>query len=266
MTFNKILTIIVFATFLFYACSSNDSDSVNESEKKTVKQTPTNEISDEIREIMHLTLLLQEVEKGVNDIYNEYDIIQLQTNSEYPITNDEQLLININLLKQLMRDHENQMLELRKKIDSLNTTNNETEKIKNSYMNIVKEKNIQITRLIEKTLELESEIKKRDLIIEENSEIINQQQYQITSQNTRIEKLSQKHAILYSRRKTFHYLLNSNTIFFNNKLSNVKLISVHPKGSYKLQATGKKTSKLSIYNPDKFWGESNYVIIKVRKI
>jgi hypothetical protein len=164
------------------------------------------------------------------------------------------------------------MLALKNKIDSLNTTSEEVERIKNNYMNIIKEKNIQITRLIEKTLELESEIKKRDLIIEENNEIIRQQHSQITDQENQIKyqndllDKSLKHVFIYSRKKAIHYLTKANTIRINDKLKNIKLISEHPLNSYILESTSKKTSKLTIRNTKIFWQKSNYIIIKVRKI
>jgi chromosome segregation ATPase len=244
----------------------NDDQNNASNSKKTNNQQSGGDPTAELKEVVHLTNMLRKVEKGVNEIYDKYDIIQLQNNAELPLNSDEQLLSNINNLQIIIDNNRAQIAALKNEINSLKSTNKEVREIKLNYLKMVDEKNLQIEKLVEKTMQLEAEITQRDLIIEENKQVISKQNATISDQRTKIEILNQKHVIIYSRKKTNQYTLEGSIISIPEKERNITLISEHPAESFQLRANGKENCDLIIYDANKFWNGSNYVIIKVRKL
>ncbi len=241
---------------------------------------------DEVKEIMELTKLLHEVEKEVNDIYDQYDIIRINQQSvEYPGIKSSRLMVDIQKLRQTIGYDRIQIAELKSQLGSYKSNNSSINQIKKQYIKILESKDRTIVLLQKRLTNLEDELSKKEIIIEEQAKVISEQENNILSQeeiikeqkedlldskaklaykNQLIEGLSTKHVILYARKETIHIELEGNSFYLQNKINQLELISDHPSSSYTINELKEGVTEFKITNPTAFWDNNNYLLIRVK--
>lgn len=241
---------------------------------------------DEVKEIMELTKLLHEVEREVNDIYDQYDIIRMNQQSvEYPGVKGSRLLVDIQNLRQTIGYDRIRIAEFKDQLGSYKSTNSSINQIKKQYIKILESKDKTIVLLQKRLLSLEDELGKKEIIIEEQAKVISEQENNIQSQeeiikeqkedlrdnkaklaykNQLIEGLSTKHVILYARKETIHIELEGNSFYLQNKINQLEIISDHPSSSYELKELKEGVTEFNITNQTAFWNNNNYLLIRVK--
>ncbi len=241
---------------------------------------------DEVKEIMELTKLLHEVEKEVNDVYEQYDIIRInQSALEYPGEKGTRLLNNIKDLRETIGYDRIRIAELQDQISSYKSSNSSINQIKKQYINILEAKDQNIKNLQKRLNTLENELKTKELVIVEQAKVISDQKNNIQSQediiknqkeviidkqskleykNQLIEGLSVKHVILYARKETIHIELEGNSLYLQNKISQLEIISEHPSTSYLIRELEEGVTEFKILDAQAFWNSNNYLLISVK--
>jgi DNA repair exonuclease SbcCD ATPase subunit len=241
---------------------------------------------DEVKEIMELTKLLHDVEKEVNDVYNQYDLIRINRNAiENSGEKGIHLLRDIKDLRQTINYDRNRIADLKRQIASYKSSNNSLNQIKKQYIKILESKDRNINNLQKRLVTLENEMNEKEIIIVEQAKVISDQQYNIHSQEEiindqkedilakqkkleystqLIEDLSVKHVILYARKETIHIELDGNSFYLQNKVNQLEIFSEHPISSYQIRDLEDGIIEFEIVNPIEFWNNNNYLLIRVK--
>lgn len=228
--------------------------------------------SDEIKEIVHLTNMMHEVEKSVNNFYLQFDIIRLRKgNIETGESRDVKLLRDMQYLQELMASDRQVIKDLKQKIAQYKSSDKQVAKIKKSFMLILSEKEQLIESLNGKIAVMESELEKRNetivqqaTVINTKNEVIESQTQQLAKLTDVIENLQQNHLILYSKKETKHLMIEGDAIQLDFKKKHINIISEHPLSSYSIVNDGDFTT-VKITDSSSFWGSNNYLLVRVDK-
>ena len=245
-----------------------------------------NDNRDEIKEIMELTKLLQNIEEEVNNVYDQYDIIRIDYNQlENTPSYENRLLMDLKNLGETIAYDRIRIADFKIQINSYSSSNKSLNQIKKQYIKILESKDEKIGTLQRHIIVLENELKQTGALLKEQANIITTQegniqdqreiiknreedlltkQANIEYQNRVIEKLSVKHIILYSRKETIHLELEGNSFRLHNKINQIEIMSEHPKSSYFLNEFSNGETEFEILNASAFWNNNNYVLIQVK--
>ena len=245
-----------------------------------------NDNRDEIKEIMELTKLLQNIEEEVNNVYDQYDIIRIDYNQlENTPSFENRLLMDLKNLGETIAYDRIRIADFKIQINSYSSSNKSLNQIKKQYIKILESKDEKIGTLQRHIIVLENELKQTGALLKEQANIITTQkgniqdqreiiknreedlltkQANIEYQNRVIEKLSVKHIILYSRKETIHLELEGNSFRLHNKINQIEIMSEHPKSSYVLNEFSNGETEFEILNTSAFWNNNNYVLIQVK--
>ena len=281
----KYLTLILIGSLFIFACN-NDGNEKNDKNFISPDSIVRNQnaeliIKDDI--INQYIKSFNEIEDNLKKIKSKEKIITLHSkSSELQKSNKEQIISDIQYIYALLNINREALASMHKRFQEVNSKNAELQKFINNLNTQITEQESEIVFLKDKLNTLKAELDALNLAYSNE-----QKEWDLNSK---------KASLAYFAIGTFDGLkrqglitkkggvidlghvteLNPNidksmfsTIDINSTTeipiaaSKVKLITMHPTGSYNLEDTKLNIKKLIILNPDKFWGISKYLIIQV---
>jgi chromosome segregation ATPase len=246
---------------LFASCSLPNS---KDSEKSVPIQAPTGN-DEELKEILRLTRLITDVEVNISKIQREYGVVQAKTlaTNEMGQSNDQRLLSDIDAIFERIKNDQRTIDNLKQQLKTYKSPNADVNIIKQQFEKILVEKDQQIDDLSSRLSAHQKTLLDKEREIKKQAETIVKQINHIENQKQEIEKLSQKHLILYARKETRQTIIEGNIIRIPQRLRRIEIVSFHDEDSYLLNEKNNETI-IQITNENKFWDYNNYLIVRVK--
>jgi len=218
----------------------------------------------EIKEILRLTRVINDLEESLKSVSSEYSQLDgAKTEGNMSIDQHQELLSRIDKVKTKLAEDQATISQLQDQIKAYKSENQNINKIKKLYGQMLNEKNAEIANLSGSITRLQETLAAKEKVIEDQGVIIQEQTTVIEQQKEVIQKLSVKHLLLYSRKQTRQYTIEGNQVQLFQKLRKVELVSEHAEGSYSLSEQN-GSAVLTILDEENFWAGNNFVIIKVK--
>jgi predicted nucleic acid-binding Zn-ribbon protein len=251
----------LFFAITFTACSLFESD-------EKVIQTPISVPAgneEEIKEILRLTRLITDVEVNISKIQREYGVVQTKTltTNEMGQSNDQKLLSDIDAIFDRIKSDQKTIDNLKHQLKTYKSPNADVNRIKQQFEKILAEKDQQIDDLSSRLTTIQNTLQEKERQIQVQAETIVKQINHIENQRQEIDKLSQKHLILYARKETSQTIIEGNIVRIPQRLRRIEIVSFHDEESYILNEKNNEAI-IQILNEEKFWDYNNYLIVRVK--
>lgn len=285
----KKIILLIGISSLFFACTN-----VTETEEYKSLQNQNDSLvtvsSNQNNEVLEYLMDFNSIQENLNLIKEKENIITLNKGNNENKSKREQIKDDINTIYELLNDNKNKLEALNKKYNSSKNKNKKLQKLIETLNVQIVNKNTEIQALNMELKSLNFEIKDLTDELIAVQGMNEKQAAKITSQKDELQtayyvvgsiKELKEHKIVTKNggfigigRNTKlddnfdkEYFTEINTVSFNEislYSKSAKLITTHPKGSYKLEGSDKKTDKLIIIDSEKFWSVSKYLVIEVK--
>lgn len=201
-------------------------------------------------------ILFRDIAKGmefISDINSKLDEISAladpliyKTEEEF-YSNEREIDQKIRIIENHLRNTDNLIQQLRDSTSKIP----QLEEFIIELRNKITEKNRDINNL------------KRDIAFYRNQvEIANKT---IKEKQQEIDKLSKKQIIFVSKKETDFFNMNGSYIVCPYKFKEDEILTEHPSSSFNYIKQKRGKVAIDIHNKNKFWDESNFMIIKVNR-
>lgn len=235
-----------------------------DSEKASPIQAPVGN-DEELKEILRLTRLITDVEVNISRIQREYGVVQSKTlgANEMGHSNDQRLLSDIDAIFQRIKNDQKTIDNLKQQLKTYKSPNADVNRIKQQFEKILAEKDQQIDELSSRLTTLQNTLQEKERQIQVQAETIVKQINHIENQKQEIDRLTQKHLILYARRETSQTIIEGNIVRIPQRLRRIEIVSFHDEDSYILNEKNSEAI-IQILDEKKFWDYNNYLIVRVK--
>lgn len=235
-----------------------------DTEKVIPIQTPAGN-DEELKEILRLTRLITDVELNISKIQREYGVVQTKSlvTNEMGQSNDQRLLSDIDAIFQRIKNDQKTIDNLKQQLKTYKSPNADVNRIKQQFEKILAEKDQQIVDLSTRLTTLQTTLLDKENQIQKQAETIVKQINHIENQRQEIDKLSQKHLILYARRETSQSIVKGNIVKIPQRLRKIEIVSFHDEDSYILNEKNSEAI-IQILDEKKFWNYNNYLIVRIK--
>ncbi|WP_020533502.1 hypothetical protein [Flexithrix dorotheae] len=294
----KRIVLISLILFSLFSCKNKELEQEIASLKEINKEL-TNSNFEQDSAITNFMESFNEISQNLAEIRQKETSIELSSENK---SGDVKALINedLQIINDLMAQNRAKIEELDKQLKGSYYTNSKLkkamEKLKEDFMAQIEAKDGEITVLkadLEKmnfTIEeLNSNITSLSEVSSQKDEIISEKEGIITEQTEKLhtafyalgntKELVEKEIVakeggFIGIGKSLNLNSNINEAQFNKiditetldiplEGKKAELITSHPEGSYKIEGSDKKVSKLVILDPEKFWNSSKYLVVMV---
>lgn len=230
--------------------------------------------------------LFNEIEDNLSAIRQKEKVINLSRNNDPEFQQDqkERIVEEIQLINSLLEENKNKVNLLRSKLSKADIKVGEMDKMIESLVKKVEEQEAIIA-------ELRDELAKYDIAMAELTATLNETMAVVEEKDAELNKAwfvfgttkeLKEHGVVTKEggfigmgkivklREDFNQDYFTQIDITKTKeiplgASSVKILTTHPSDSYKMvkDAAGKKTEKLQITNPEKFWSVSKYLCMIV---
>lgn len=253
----------VFLLFLVLLASCSQTTQ-RDTEKVMPIQAPAGN-DDELKEILRLTRLITDVELNISKIQREYGVVQTKSlaTNETGQSNDKRLLSDIDAIFDRIKNDQKTIDNLKQQLKTYKSPNADVNRIKQQFEKILAEKDQQIVDLSSRLTTLQTTLLDKENQIQLQAETIVKQINHIENQRQKIDKLSQKHLILYARRETSQSIVKGNIVKIPQRLRKIEIVSFHDDDSYILNEKNSEAI-IQILDEKKFWNYNNYLIVRIK--
>ena len=242
----------------------------------------------------HTIALLNDIETGFSEINQNEKQVKIDLKGEGSKTNKRELIgAQMKAIKEGIEKNKAKIAELRSLAAKRGKANNMLDATIKRLQSQMDEKDVQIkslqAELDQKNIkidELNTTVTDQSKNIAEQQNVLKQQESTLKVQDTNInmvwycvassKKLKEAKVIsgggLFQSKKVLDKEFDK-TVFTQVDLrtissiptssSNVKILSLHPKNSYKLVTGANKDITIQITNPTKFWSVSKYLVVQI---
>ncbi|MEA4839447.1 MAG: hypothetical protein VB110_00400 [Bacteroidales bacterium] len=242
----------------------------------------------------HTIALLNDIETGFSEINQNEKQVKIDLKGEGSKTNKRELIgAQMKAIKEGIEKNKAKIAELRSLAAKRGKANNMLDATIKRLQSQMDEKSVQIkslqAELDQKNIkidELNTTVTDQSKNIAEQQNVLKQQESTLKVQDTNInmvwycvassKKLKEAKVIsgggLFQSKKVLDKEFDK-TVFTQVDLrtissiptssSNVKILSLHPKNSYKLVTGANKDITIQITNPTKFWSVSKYLVVQI---
>jgi len=230
------------------------------------------------------------IQENLNEIKKREKIISINKDNSQEVDKKNQITEDINTIYNLLKENQEKLAKLNKRYKKSGNKNKHLQQLINTLNQQIVEKNTEIQILNGELSNLNIEIKDLtdNLMLaeqenEDKAELIENQQNELetafyvvgTSKDLLEHKVITKQGgfIGLGRNTKLdaefskEYFTEINTASFVKIAifsKTAKLITTHPKGSYKFEGTDKKVDNLIITDSKLFWSVSKYLVIEVK--
>jgi hypothetical protein len=226
-----------------------------------------------------------EIQGNLNEIKEKEKIISISSEGkELKKTNKDQIISDIQTIYDLLNKNKQRVASLSKKLKNSNLKIEEVELAVTNLTNQLTDKEIEITGLKNKLETLNVDFATLKIKYEEEhqesnlkTQKLNTAYYVIGSKKDLTEKglITKKGGFIGIGRVAESSAVTDGNYFTKIDITQtteipihgdkVKLISIHPAGSYKMVEGSASIDKIEILDPEKFWSVSKYLIITSEK-
>lgn len=269
--------LIFFALPFLFACNQGKKSS--ETVSNPIEENSNNQLKQKEELITNYIQAFNEIQHNLNQIKNKERAIAMNSHSvELQKSNKDQILHDIQYISYLLDKNKKALTCMNIKFKEVTSKNNEIEKLNSHLIAQVEDKEREINFLRNKLNPLypESEILTcTNARSESNTGLLNRVYFTIgTHDGLKKEGLiTEKGGVIGIGKNTeinpnmpkgmFNILDMDETKEISIAANEVKLITMHPADSYKLENAKLKIKKLIILDPKEFWSISKYLIIQV---
>jgi len=281
----KIFSLITISALLF-SCSSNVSDNSTDPEFQKIteenqKLKEENQQKDE--EVNSFIESFNEIQQNLDVIKEREKLVSANTSDpELQNSKKEQIAEDINMINELLVKNKQKIASLNKKLKKANLKIEELEKMIDRLTKQLEDKDAEIASLKDNLEKANSAYK--DLFVEYNTKLdeienqtnkINEAFYAFgTSKELKEKGVITKEGGFIGIGKAEKLKADFNKDYFTKidasetksivlACKKAKIITTHPTNSYKFEGPEGKVEKLTINNPEDFWGTSKYLVIVI---
>lgn len=274
--------IILFSLLLHFGCNKGEQKRTesNFDSNSEALQMQLKEKDDFINSYLKA---FNEIQDNLNKIKEKEKIISgLSKSVELQKSNKEQIISDIQYIYSLLNKNRQMLVDVNRNLKKITVKNNELEKLNNNLINQISEQEHEINSLKEKLNTLQKELDFLKLAnlsgqIESfyKTRKLNKVYFAIgTFDGLKKEGLIVEKGGIIGLGKITQISPNVSQDLFSaldmydfDEISiaanEVKLVTTHPKSSYKFEDTKLKVKRLVILNPTEFWSVSKYLIVLV---
>jgi hypothetical protein len=269
--------LILLALPFLFAC--NGGKKTTETVSNTIEQNTNDQLKEKQELIKNYIQAFSEIQDNLNQIKQKEKAIAMNSRSiEFQKSNKNQILQDIQFISNLLDKNKATLTSMNLKFKEVTSKNNEMEKLNSHLIEQVADKEREITFLRNKLNPLNPEPESVTVSAtkpEENTTLLNRVYFAIGTHNALKNEglINEKGGVAGIGKKTeinpnmakgmFNILDMEETKEISIAANEVKLITVHPADSYKLENADLKIKKLIILDPKEFWSISKYLIIQV---
>jgi hypothetical protein len=265
----------------FFACKREEKPSESVSNSST--QTTDHQLKEKDEIITSYIKAFNEIQDNLNEIKSKEKVITIHSqNIEWQQSNKKQIISDIKFIYDLLNKNRQSLGSMTEKIKEETSKNNELQKLNRNLTKQIIEQENEIDSLKNKLNVLKTEL---DLLnissVNEHKEsihktnLLNRVYFAIgTFDGLKKEGLiTEKGGIVGIGKVTeldpnmdknlFSLMDINDTKEISIAANEVKLITLHPLDSYKLEDSKLSVKKLVILNPKEFWSVSKYLILLV---
>jgi DNA repair exonuclease SbcCD ATPase subunit len=278
------------------ACNEHNDEEYNALDKtRASAENLTKEQAGKLIEkdsvISDFLISFNEIQSNLEEIKQKENIISVSRagNAESASTNKEQIVQDINSIKELMQKNKDRLSTLQSKLKNSNFKNEALQKLVERLTNDVKAKDEQIAQLQEQLTnsneafkDLLSQYDKKNEVLEKTNENLTNTTDKLqtayyaygTSKELKTNGVITKDGGFIGLGKTEHLAKDFNKKYFTKanikelktialNCKKAKLLTTHPSTSYKLTTKDKKVESIDITDEEEFWSASKYLVIEI---
>lgn len=211
----------------------------------------------------------QSVQKEIFTINtNELLLLDIQLEGPEKLKTDRKIIIEkVKKIKTLLKLKDDELLELKTRIQKIGKGSTYFEKIiqdfENEVYNLESEISLKKYQLDELQNKYNTALYQNDSLKLEIQLSLNEIETLQNENNQLKEELNEKFMIIIAKKEMDIRPVPSDNIRLEYKINNIELLSNHPRATYGLMKNGKSTD-LIIYNSERFYNESNFIIIRIK--
>jgi DNA repair exonuclease SbcCD ATPase subunit len=292
----KIITLLASASLLLASCNQGELDKSNhqkDSLMSVLKERESN-LNERENTLNEFISSFNEVERNLDCVAVRQHLIYKSTENvkgDLKGSQKDRINANINAINELMESNRQTIADLQKKIKRSNRKNAKLEETIATLTNQLAQKDAELTSLNEKLAALNAQIVQLQTSLDTLTSQSNAKSETIAGQvaamhtayyiigrskDLKEQKIIDKKGGLLGIGKTsklsqefdnskFTKIDYTQTTSIPVNCDKVRIITTHPKGTYKFETNGKdedNVSNLVITNPEKFWSASKYLVIE----
>jgi len=278
----KLIYLIAFLPFAV-GCGNGNKEGVltPEDSLRAVSGGQSVRIHDQDSSIQSFILGFNEIQENLDVIKEKEKIVtENSKNAEMRKSKEDQIVADIQAIYDAMNKNKQRLAQMKNKLNSSNTKNAELEKFITRLTASIEEKDAQINTLKSDLEHLNVEMTNLNTTYQEElqasgakTEKLNTAYYAFGTAKELIKNnvltkeggfigLGKSQKVKEDFNKEYFTkidITSVNVIPLGAKKA--KLITTHPAGSYKIEGADGKAEKLTITDPESFWGTSKYLVI-----